>query len=141
MTNKFDLKKYLTEHKATQASILREGFEEKLNERPITEEENEKGEINEAPLVIPIEAPGPEKIQNRIGCFGRIKRWLRWISYRFWGLFWLLIYTLLIIWLCKYCDRPNCDAYCEKLKKTKEELKRLEERVRERCDTTYVKPR
>ena len=42
MTNKFDLKKYLTEHKATQASILREGFEEKLNERPITEEENEK---------------------------------------------------------------------------------------------------
>ena len=83
-----------------------------------TEEENEKGEINEAPLVIPIEAPGPEKIQNRIGCFGRIKRWLIWISYRFWGLFWLLIYTLLIIWLCKYCDRPNCDAYCEKLKKT-----------------------
>ena len=47
MTNKFDLKKYLTEHKATQASILREGFEEKLNERPITEEENEKGNLND----------------------------------------------------------------------------------------------
>ena len=109
-----------------------------------TEEENEKGEINEASRAIPIEVPGPvnpENIQGSIGCFGRIKRWLRWISYRFWGLFWLLIYTLLIIWLCKYCDRPNCDAYCEKLKKTKEELKRLEERVRERCDTTYVKPR
>jgi hypothetical protein len=76
---------------------------------------------------------------QRIGCLGRIKRWLRWISYRFWALFWLIIYTLLIIWLCRYCDRPNCDAYCEKLKKTKQELKDLEERVRERCDTTYVK--
>jgi hypothetical protein len=77
---------------------------------------------------------------ERIGCLGRIKRLLRWISYRFWALFWLIIYTLLIIWLCRYCDRPNCEAYCEKLKKTKEELKDLEERVRERCDTTYVKP-
>lgn len=76
---------------------------------------------------------------QRIGCLGRIKRWLRWISYRFWALFWLIMYTLLIIWLCKYCDRPNCDAYCEKLKKTKQELKDLGERVRERCDTTYVK--
>ena len=47
MTNKFDLKKYLTEHKATQASILREGFEEKLNERPITEEEKENGNLND----------------------------------------------------------------------------------------------
>lgn len=77
---------------------------------------------------------------ERMGCLGRIKHFLRWVSYRFWALFWFFIYTLLIIWLCRYCDRPNCDAYCEKLKKTKEELKRLEERVRERCDTTYVKP-
>lgn len=77
---------------------------------------------------------------ERIGFLGKIKRLLRWISYRFWALFWLIIYTLLIIWLCRYCDRPNCDAYCEKLKKTKEELKDLERRVRERCDTTYVKP-
>lgn len=78
--------------------------------------------------------------QNRIGCLGRIKRLLRWISYRFWALFWLIIYTLFIIWLCRYCSKPNCDAYCQKLKKTKKELLDLERRVRERCDTTYVKP-
>lgn len=78
--------------------------------------------------------------QQRMGCWGRIRHWLRWISYRFWGLFWLLIYTLLIIWLCRYCNRPNCDAYCEKLTKTKKELQDLERRVRERCDTTYQKP-
>ena len=100
----------------------------------IIEEEEEKEDelpVGAEPKIIYVE---------RIGCLGRIKRLLRWISYRFWALFWLIIYTLLIIWLCRYCDRPNCDAYCEKLKKTKEELKDLEERVRERCDTTYVKP-
>jgi hypothetical protein len=88
------------------------------------------------------EPTGKETIvyRERMGCLGRIRHWLRWISYRFWGLFWLLIYTLFIIWLCRYCDRPNCDAYCEKLKKTKKELMDLERRVRERCDTTYVKP-
>ena len=37
------------------------------------------------------------KHKTPIGCLGRIKRWLRWISYRFWGLFWLIIYTLMII--------------------------------------------
>ena len=100
------------------------------------------------PSPIPIPVPSPEEpeeeekevLKQRMGCFGRIKHFLRWVSYRFWALFWLIIYTLLIIWLCRHCDRPNCDAYCEKLKKTKEELKHLEERVRERCDTTYVKP-
>jgi len=96
------------------------------------------------PPVKPTDPEEPIKTtasSEKVGCLGRIKRLLRWISYRFWALFWLFIYTLLIIWLCRYCDRPNCDAYCEKLKKTKEELKRLEERVRERCDTTYIKSR
>jgi hypothetical protein len=94
-------------------------------------------EVEDEPLFV---ADPKVNYSERIGCLGRIKRLLRWISYRFWALFWLIIYTLLIIWLCRYCDRPNCDEYCEKLKKTKEELKDLEERVRERCDTTYVKP-
>jgi len=101
--------------------------------------------IVEEPVII--EEPEPEPIgtdtiiyRERMGCLGRIKHLLRWISYRFWGLFWLLVYTLFIIWLCRYCGRPNCDAYCEKLKKTKKELIDLERRVRERCDTTYVKP-
>ncbi len=105
-------------------------------ENIIEEEEEEEEKEDELPV-----GAEPKIIYvERIGCLGRIKRLLRWISYRFWALFWLIIYTLLIIWLCRYCDRPNCDAYCEKLKKTKEELKDLEERVRERCDTTYVKP-
>jgi hypothetical protein len=105
-------------------------------ENIIEEEEEEEEKEDELPV-----GTEPKIIYvERIGCLGRIKRLLRWISYRFWALFWLIIYTLLIIWLCRYCDRPNCDAYCEKLKKTKEELKDLEERVRERCDTTYVKP-
>jgi hypothetical protein len=105
---------------------------EDIIEDEVEEDEKEDDEpVGAEPKAIYVE---------RVGCLGRIKRLLRWISYRFWALFWLILYTLLIIWLCRYCDRPNCDAYCEKLKKTKEELKDLEQRVRERCDTTYVKP-
>ena len=37
--------------------------------------------------------------------------------------------------------KPNCDDYCNEMKKTKKELERLEERVRERCDTSYIKGR
>ena len=104
-------------------------------EKIVTEETKEA-----IPIEIVTERNSKNYSGNRLGFFGTIKRWLRWISYRFWALFWLIIYTLLIIWLCRYCDRPNCDAYCEKLRKTKKELIDLEERVRERCDTTFVKP-
>ena len=65
MTNKFDLKKYLTEHKATQASILREGFEKtKIEERPKTEEEKEKEYDNYGDFIQGIKAVYPD-ITNR----------------------------------------------------------------------------
>ena len=65
MTNKFDLKKYLTEHKATQASILREGFEKtKIEERPKTEEEKEKEYDNYSDFIQGIKAAYPD-ITNR----------------------------------------------------------------------------
>jgi hypothetical protein len=49
MTNKFDLKKYLTENKATQASKLREGLgENKLEEKPKTEESPKGAQMDEA---------------------------------------------------------------------------------------------
>jgi len=98
-----------------------------------SKEEDEKETITAQPSVA--------AKRNKISFWGRIKRWLRWISYRFWGFFWLIIYTLLIIWLCKFCNKPNCDDYCIEMKKTKKELERLEERVRERCDTSYIKGR
>jgi hypothetical protein len=82
--------------------------------------------INEAPLA------------NKIGCFGRISRFLRWISYRFWALFWLIIYTLLIILLCRYFFRPDSDECCKQLENTVKELNRLEEAVRTRCDSTII---
>jgi len=87
--------------------------------------------------VVPIIEPAVAK--HRVGFWERIKRILRWISYRFWGLFWLIIYTLLIIWLCKSCNKPDCGAMCNDLEKTKQELLDLQKRVHERCDTTFVK--
>lgn len=112
-----------------------------LNPEPTPEPEPEpypEPEPEPDPEPLPPEPiPLYDKSKN-VGCIGRIVRILRWISYRFWGLFWLIIYTLLVLWLSRYCNRPNCDAYCQKLKETKKELELLEKRVKERCDTTYV---
>jgi len=74
--------------------------------------------------------------KHNVGCFGRIIRMLRWISYRFWGLFWLIIYTLLIIWLCKYCQKQPEDN-CKQLEEVEKQLDDLHERVKIKCDTTY----
>jgi len=82
-------------------------------------------------------SPAPSSSKN-IGCIGRIVRIFRWISYRFWGVFWLIIYTLLIIFLCCYFFNPDCNECCDQLEKTKLELDRLEEKIRARCDTLSV---
>jgi hypothetical protein len=77
-------------------------------------------------------------VAGRIGFWGRIKRFLRWVSYRFWGLFWLIIYTLLIILLCRYFFTPDCDDCCRQLENTVNELKRLEEAVKIKCDSIRI---
>jgi hypothetical protein len=77
-------------------------------------------------------------VTGRIGFWGRIKRFLRWVSYRFWGLFWLIIYTLLIILLCRYFFTPDCDDCCRQLENTVNELKRLEEAVKIKCDSIRI---
>ena len=93
-------------------------------------EEDEEEDFEQNPII-------KESLKSRVGCLGRIKRFFRWVSYRFWGLFWFIIYTLLIIWLCHYCNKPNCDVCCDKLDEAEKELNKLNERVRDRCDTTY----
>jgi hypothetical protein len=70
------------------------------------------------------------------GCIGRIVRFLRWMSYRFWGLIWLLIYTMVVILLTRYFYQPIPSDCCIKLKQAREELEILDQRIRERCDST-----
>lgn len=102
------------------------------NQGNIPTPELEEEEVTEGFNIAPMEEE-KEFGKHNVGCFGRIIRMLRWISYRFWGLFWLIMYTLLIIWLCRYC-RPN---NCEGIEKTKRQLDSLHERVKIKCDTTY----
>jgi hypothetical protein len=82
--------------------------------------------------------PTPEK-KSRIGFWGWIKRFFRWLAYRFWGLMMLIVYTLLIIFLTKKCSTPPNN--CEDFRKIENELKELEGRVKEKCqnaDSTQV---
>lgn len=76
--------------------------------------------------------PPPIAIKSRLSFWQHIKRFLRWLAYRFWGLIMLIIYTLLIICLCKKCQHNDND--CSQYQKIERDLKYLEGRVKERCD-------
>lgn len=74
------------------------------------------------------EKPTAEKY--RLGFWQHIKRFFRWLAYRFWGLMLLIVYTLLIIFLTKQCTKnPDCSEF----QKVERELKYLEGRIKERC--------
>ena len=68
--------------------------------------------------------------KTRLSFWQYIKRFFRWLAYRFWGLMLLIVYTLLIIFLTKQCTKkPDCSEF----QKVERELKYLEGRIKERC--------
>ena len=90
---------------------------------------------------LPPVPPNPSPVEkNKRGCLALLRRFFRWLAYRFWGLMMLIVYTLLIIFLTKKCT-TNKDPNCEKFQQIENELKELEGRIKERCqetDTTTV---
>ena len=93
-------------------------------------EENPVEEVEEEAIE---EQPIENSKKSKVGFFGYIKRFFRWISYRFWGLMMLIIYTLLILCICRYCCDKECPDNCSELKKTEQELIKIKERLNERC--------
>ena len=90
---------------------------------------------------LPPVPPNPSPVEkNKRGFLALLRRFFRWLAYRFWGLMMLIVYTLLIIFLTKKCT-TNKDPNCEKFQQIENELKELEGRIKERCqetDTTTV---
>ncbi len=80
-----------------------------------------------------------KSLAHNIGCLGRIVRLLRWISYRFWALFWLIMYTLIVMLLTRHFSKTECDDCCKQLQKTREELEIIDQRIRDRCDSLNVR--
>jgi len=65
----------------------------------------------------------------------RIKRFFRWISYRFWALMLLIILLLLLCCLCKNCSNKkavNCDN-CKELDSINKRLDETKSRLKENC--------
>ena len=65
----------------------------------------------------------------------RIKRFFRWVSYRFWALMLLIIFILLLCCLCKNCSNKKA-VPCDNCKELDSINKRLEEtkiRLKENC--------
>ena len=94
----------------------------------------------EKPVIDPIipVLPTKPRIRQRLSFWERIKRFFRWIAYRFWGLMMLIVFVLLILCLCKRCchEKEDCSAF----ENVDKELKRLEDRVKERCPEVKVEP-
>jgi hypothetical protein len=94
------------------------------------------------PPAPPAQAPFPSP-RRGIGFWESLKRFFRWLAYRFWGLMMLIIYTLLIICLCRKCICPVKED-CSQFSEVEKKLKHLQGRMEERCpevDSTSSNPR
>lgn len=63
--------------------------------------------------VSPIADPVPSQTvveKRRLTFFEYIKRFLRWIAYRFWALMLLILVVLLILCMCRHCCAPEFDC-------------------------------
>lgn len=76
--------------------------------------------------------PPSRASQGRIGFWESLKRFFRWLAYRFWGLMMLLIYTLLILCFCRKCLHPVTED-CSQFNEVEKKLKHLQGRMEERC--------
>jgi len=69
------------------------------------------------------------KTKVRLSFWERIKRFLRWLTYRFWGLLLLILAIMLICCICRKCS--NRDDKCPNT--IEKELDRLNQRIKDRC--------
>jgi hypothetical protein len=93
------------------------------------ETEKKETDVVEEPETI----VGQENI--KLTFWERIKRFFRWISYRFWALMLLIILVMLLCCLCKKCSNKNA-VRCDNCKELDSINKRLEEtkiRLKENC--------
>jgi hypothetical protein len=91
----------------------------------------ENNNINETEV---IDKPEVDTIR-KLTFWERIKRFFRWISFRFWALMLLIILILLLCCLCKNCSSKKA-APCDNCKELDSINKRLEEtkiRLKENC--------
>lgn len=86
------------------------------------------------PIIQPVTpiVPVVPVIRKRISFWERIKRFFRWLAYRFWGLMMLIVFTLIVLCLCKTCCKEKQED-CSLYENIDKELKLLEDRVKERC--------
>jgi hypothetical protein len=101
---------------------------------PLEKPKNDNNPVQDSIVVddeaFPEDDENPAAERSRLSFWQYIKRFFRWLAYRFWGLMLLIIYTLLIIFLTKQCTKkPDCSEF----QKVERELKFLEGRIKERC--------
>lgn len=126
----------------TEPELLHQDEDEVREEKEVSgsSAEKEKGEIQE-PIDIKVvhESVKGDKItvkKKRVGFFGYIKRFFRWLAYRFWGLMLLIMFTLIVLCICKKCciDKENCSQF----NKIEEKVIDVEKKVKDRCDIDSI---
>ena len=102
---------------------------------PVLEEDYPKEE--EEPEVEKIQDPPPQPPKQNnttpisIGFLERIKRFFRWISYRFWGLMLLILFALLICCICRRCCGSKID--CSQYENINRSIDSLDNVIKSKC--------
>jgi hypothetical protein len=74
-----------------------------------------------------------QSLSVRPSIWDRIKRFLRTIVYRFWGLFFLIMLILFLMCLFKTCSNRRMEERCKELEKNNRSLLELQKKVQEKC--------
>ena len=104
----------------------------------IQKEEGKNQEVNETKILDKaiVTDNAISKRMKRVGFFGHVKRFFRWMAYRFWGLMLLIMFTLIVLCICKKCcvDKGNCS----KIDRIEEKVIDVEKKVKECCDNDTI---
>jgi len=91
------------------------------------------GHITDPKKMAVFEGQTAQSLSVRPSNWDRIKRFLRRLVYRFWGLFFLLMLILLLMCLCKTCNNKRMEERCKELDKNNRSLLDLQKKVQEKC--------
>lgn len=74
---------------------------------------------------------GKFEYRKKLSFWERLKRFFRWLAYRFWGLMLFIVLMLLLFCLCKKC-RSN--QSCADYKRVNDDYNKIENAIKDRCE-------
>jgi hypothetical protein len=91
--------------------------------------------IEPEPIPVDTASPPPENRRVSVSIWTRIKHFLRWFAYRFWGFLLLILLILFIACMIKTCAKNQQLENCNRLDSLNRSLQDVQKKAEQRCDT------